>query len=1228
VIARLSDSSRFRIRRTLGEGSTGIVFEAEDSLTDAIVALKVLRVAESEAIYRFKREFRALASLPPHPNLVRLGELFCEKGEWFFTMELVNGTPLSRYVRPEAVDEHRLREAFRQLADGLGVLHAAGQVHRDVKPSNVLVTADGRVVLLDFGLTTDRVGAMNEATVMGTAAYMAPEQVRPERIGSAVDCYAVGVLLFEALTGTLPFDGEPLAIMRAKEERAAPAPSAVVAGVLPDLDQLCAELLARDPAARPSALDLGRRLGGESSPLPRAERAEDEAVAPPSFVGRAEELARLSRAFEDVRRTGATTVLVEGEAGIGKTALVEHFLSQLCARDPSVVALSGRCYERERVPFKALDGVVDAMTQYLRRIPPVEAASLLPAGIHFLATLFPIVRRVPVVARAVPPRRGIDDPMTLRARAFDGLVELFASIAHRAPLVIFMDDLQWIDDDSLQFLEKLLGPPGVAHGMLVGTMRPALGAASARTARLRSLFAPMNLPALAPAESSALLEALSPRGLSPQEIESLVNDSGGHPLLLAELAGGVGSTHVRLEELMGRRFAQLDPIDQRLLEVLAVAGVPLSRSALARATGLAPAECIARFGKLREQRLLRTVETGSEPRIAIFHDRVREALDARLGSDHPGAEGGAAIHLALGRALLEEATGDALDGSALFAVTDHLQSGATLIASRDERRRLLALSLRAARQARLSTAYDTALEYVERAKPLLSADDVRERFLLAKATIELDYLRGETARALERFRDAVSAAKTDAERCELYVLLIEMHTACGQFADAVDAARKGLKLFGVSLPTKPGTPAILRELAVLRFHQGRRSLAELAEMPESRDERTQSAVELLMSVGPAAYFSDALLLSVVLLKIASLSLRNGATPHSGFGFVGYGMIMSGAFAKYQAAFELGELGIKLDQRFGTGEAEAKIQMMSGAFLTPWVRRPYADAFAQLRRAEEAGLRVGDIAYRNYAAIAQSLLEELAGGVDDVLRAATSGLEIARRSQDKDQIATNDILLLTYGKLQSSSGDPFDLSKPGRNEDELKSSLSDAQTPMAMGSYFFCKALLAYHFGAFEAAWRHLLEAEAREGPFFAGPALPTRALYKVLIGAELASSGASPIPRRTAVHAVGGGLAKIRKWARSSPEKFSAMLHLAEAEFARASSREAKADAARESAIKSARDEGARRVEAIARELAARVASFHGDHAKAQSYDPAGAYERWGAHGKAIHLQSRKPSGS
>ena len=266
----------YEIQEELGRGGMGIVYRAYHRQRDQVVALKTLQGMDAGALYRFKQEFRTLAGVT-HPNLVRLYDLISDGRCWFFTMEFVPGTDFRSYVRPADSEgyfhEGRLRESLRQLVEGIAALHEAGKLHRDIKPRNVLVTTGGRVVLLDFGLAAELdQGGLHQSTeyhLLGTLAYMSPEQAAAGPVSTASDWYNLGAMLYETLTGRFPFQGNALEVLRAKQHDRVAPPSQVAPGIPPDLDRLCVALLECDAQARPSGPEILGQLGHASPPQTR-----------------------------------------------------------------------------------------------------------------------------------------------------------------------------------------------------------------------------------------------------------------------------------------------------------------------------------------------------------------------------------------------------------------------------------------------------------------------------------------------------------------------------------------------------------------------------------------------------------------------------------------------------------------------------------------------------------------------------------------------------------------------------------------------------------------------------------------------------------------------------------------------------------------------------------------------------------------------------------------------
>jgi serine/threonine protein kinase/tetratricopeptide (TPR) repeat protein len=684
-------TSRFTLRRRLGTGGMGVVYEAHDRETDRIVALKTLTLAEASHIYRFKREFRSLADVA-HPNLVTLYELMSDGDDWFFTMELVNGVTFINYVRPDTVgtaasdvdntlpvpreisittsdseanteifdsshisldeddsslaredsfgagnfllDEDRLRAALRQLAEGVNRLHELGKLHRDLKPSNVLVTDEGRVVILDFGLVEDINPELHETLLAGTPDYMSPEQGAQTAISKASDWYSVGVMLYQALTGRLPFRGKFFEVMLRKQTRDPIQPGEINPSVPRDLNELCMRLLRRDADARPSGREILRALGvRRAPPAPRLSES--------SFFGREPQVAELHEAFRVTREGQTVAAYVHGNSGMGKSTLARIFLDQLKAQTRNAIVLQGRCFQRESVPYKALDGVVDSLSKHLASLRRAKAEGLMPRNRAALARVFPVMLQVDAVfdARSAQPESA--DLFTLRRQAFGALRELLTNVAKQKPLVIYIDDLQWADNDSIFLLEDLLQPPDAPPLLLVASFRsediedkPFLKQLLLQTGTVtcRELF----VGPLDDAEARRLTQSLFTAANIPGEpfIESIVHEADGNPFLLEQLTHygmmneRAATAGISLTTMLEERMEHLPPGARELLDVLAVARRPVDEAVALSAAGVT-GDAQQLLSNLRVAQFVRS--SGAQYGIEIYHDRIGEAIGSLLG---------------------------------------------------------------------------------------------------------------------------------------------------------------------------------------------------------------------------------------------------------------------------------------------------------------------------------------------------------------------------------------------------------------------------------------------------------------------------------------------------------------------------------------------------------------------------------------------------------------------
>jgi hypothetical protein len=999
-----SEQKRFDMLRQLGAGGCGVVYEAIDRAREERVALKTLTRLDPGALFRFKKEFRALADVA-HPNLVQLYELVCEKEDdkesWFFTMELVSGVDFIGWVRPATTmptidtldtsvpelgsmaniassgshsmgsigsmpitarapstkapstprrlpalgthatqpllpDLHRLRSALGQLAGGLAALHAAGKLHRDVKPSNVLVDASGRVVLVDFGIVTDlgeqASGVTDGGALTGTPAYMAPEQGAGQPLTAAADWYAVGVLMFEALTGRLPFLGEPIRVLMDKQQFEPPRPRELVPAIPEDLDHLCAMLLRRAPEARPTGDEVLRRLGVQGNTT-AAPPTTFHTVVPP-FVGREAALAELHDAYESVHRGRAETVFVRGPSGMGKSSLVRRFLDEIASREKMVV-LAGRCFERESVPYKAFDGVIDALSVWLRKMPRAQVEALLPRDPYVLARVFPVLERVPAIGEA-PRRTGAVDPRQLRSRAFGALRDLLARIADRQPVVIFIDDLQWGDVDSASLLVDLTSPPDPP------TMLTVLGYRSEDTERsvtLQTLQKAWQSTPLQAEPRDISIEALSHEeatrlatmmlGSSPgveAMARTIAEESHGSPFFLGELvryvqtdAARVSSTGLRLERVVRDRVKELPAGALRLLEVIAVASRPLPPEVAHRAADLPADERAEALWTLRAAHLVKSGGTAGRVTTEPYHDRIRETVVGMLGPK-PLRE----RHASIARALRESGE---VDPEALFV---HLRGA-------EHREQAAEYAQAAAEKATRALAFERAAQFYGAAIELLPKGDASIRTLNVSMGDALSNS-GRGRGAAKAYLAATDGA-SESDQLELRRRAAEQLLRSGHVDEGIDALRDVLAHVGMRLA--PTTTRALISLVLMRIWLWIRGLRFKVRDATAVSPRDLTQIDICWSIGAGLGVVDNIRAAEFQTRGLLLCLRAGEPRRLARALAFEATFMATAGPKSAPRTEkLAALAADLAKKTGAADAKAHAAIARAAidyFSGQWKR---------------------------------------------------------------------------------------------------------------------------------------------------------------------------------------------------------------------------------------------------------------------------------------------------
>jgi serine/threonine protein kinase len=817
--------ARYEILRPIGRGGMGVVYEALDRERQRLVALKTLRHSTPAALYLFKREFRALVDVH-HANLVQLYELvIAESDRAFFTMELVRGTDFLTHVQRRSQD---LRPALRQLVQGIRALHAAGKLHRDIKPSNVRVTPEGRVVLLDFGIATEVAPARGDAgepgETAGTARYMAPELSNGAPATAASDWYSVGVMLDEAPAESLPAD----------------------------LDALRRALLCRDPAERPGGAEIVRRVD-EPDPDAASTRAADLETRP-SFIGREASLHALRSAFAHVARGASLTVHVAGAPGMGKSALIRRFLDE--ELEGGALVLRGRAYERESVPYKALDSLVDALSRHLMRLDDSGALPPLPAHAPALVRLFPVLRRVPSLRDLAAP--SFEEPRSARRQAFAALRDLLRSLASRQPVVIFVDDAHWGDSDSAALLVELMRPPEAPPILFLAAYRDEeaerstflieAGARWPAGAEVRSLcIGPLDHP-----DARQLALHLLRSG-DEVVAEAIAQEAGGSPFLVEELArcareGGA----IELRKVVRRRLAELSDDAQRMLEVMSVGGRPLPVAVVAEASGIQAGlgEAIA---AARAHSFVRSGLRDGHEVVETSHGRIRDSIVARLSQ---------ATICDLHRRLAEALAARDMDPEAI--ALHYLGAGDTARGARHAER--------AAEQAAGKLAFARAASLYRLALENLPHGSNERGHLYVRLGEVLEWA-GRGAEAARAYLQAADRAGTASSRIRLERAAAEQMLASGRIDEGAEILRRVLVAAGVSPPR-----SVFGAIVQMLFYRAVRAVVGFKFEPraEARSPNDRLSIDALRSFVMGFTIVDAVVATCMQALHLTVALRRGS----------------------------------------------------------------------------------------------------------------------------------------------------------------------------------------------------------------------------------------------------------------------------------------------------------------------------------------------------------------
>jgi len=1195
-------------------------------------------------------------------------ELVRERGRTMLVVEYAGGEPLDRLIG-QPMEVGRFLRLAVALSAALGRLHGRGLVHKDINPANVIVdSAAGHVWLTGFGIASrlrrERQALEPPEIIAGTLAYMAPEQTgRMNRsVDARSDLYAMGVTLYQMVTGVLPFAAaDPMELVHCHIARQAVPPVERIPGVPAAISAVIMRLLAKTQEDRyQTAAGVGADLRRCLTEYQSAIKIEPFALAShdipdvlrisEQLYGREQSIEALLSAFERVAtKGGSELMLVSGYSGVGKSSVV-YELQKTLSLSRGIFAV-GKCDQlTSDIPYATLARALQTLVGMVLRSNNAELArwrdsirqAVEPNG-QLIASLIPelelVIGKQPPVPD-LPPH----DSRNRFQMVFRAFLHVFARSQH--PLVLFLDDLQWIDTATLALVEDLVGRRETRHLLLIGAYRdnevsPSHPLALALDA-LRGTGTQVNKIVLSALELNDVCRLIASAVHSHEEhvrplARLVVEKTGGNPFFtiqfLAELAaesllsfdagiaawnwnvariGAKGYTD-NVAQLMVAKLQRLPAVAQEALKELACLGNIVDVATLAVVRESPEEEIHAAFADAAQLGLVIRLEGA----YRFAHDRVQEAAYALI----PQAVR-PEMHLRIGRQLRAVTELEPTD-ERVFAAVNQLNHAVALIADADEKMTVLRLNVLAGLKAKAGIAYSAARDYLTQAAALVVADawtrHYEETLELYLALTECEYLVGNVDSADQLFELMLRHAHSDLDRARIYSLRIKVYQAGSRYDESVVLVLEALQLFGVTFPESDDE---IQATAEAEFHaittnlRGRR-IGDLLDAPAVDVPEVRAIIGLLVDAAPAAYNGRPKLFPLVTMKAVNFSLRYGHTDQSSYAYAVHALTLVSVYGDLAQAFEFSEMALRLNDKFDNARLRGTLLQLHGDHVNFW-RRPFATGVPILDQGFRACLEVGDLVYAGHLAFL-SVWQAIERGdaLADVRTVAARKAEFARESHIDAVYQTIELEQQFVASLQGRTSDPLTFDADGFDEHASIATIEKSAFGCGIVFLQIMKQVLAFLHGQHTEALEAARLAVPMLGAARATPIEATHHFYYALTLTAL-YPGALVSEQTQFARLLEGTLAKLKLWADNCPQNYHNRYALALAEIARIEGKPAEAMDLYEEAIRSARDNGFIQQEALAFELAARFYATRGFTTFARAYmrNARDAYLRWGAQGK------------
>jgi PAS domain S-box-containing protein len=1201
--------------------------------------------------------------------------LMRDAGRTVLVLDDRGGEPLDRLLGAPMEVGRFLRLAVA-VTSALDKLHQRGLIHKDIKPANILLNeATGEVRLTGFGIASrfarERQSPHPPETIAGTLAYMAPEQTgRMNRsIDSRSDLYALGVTLYQMLTGVLPLTAtDPMEWVHCHIARKPVPPRERLESVPVPVSAIIMKLLVKTPEDRyQTAGGVERDLRHCLAEWDSRRRIDDFRLGlqdtpnrlriPEKLYGRDREIATLLSCFDRIINTGLPElVLVSGYSGIGKSSVVDELHKVLVL--PRALFAHGKFDQHKRdIPYATLVQAFQGLVRPLLSKSDAELANWRHALLEALGPngrlMIDLIPELKLIIGDQPPVPELP-PQQAQTRfqlVFRRFIGAFARANH--VLTLFLDDLQWLDAATLDLLEDLLTRSDLRHLMLIGAYRDnEVAAAHPLMRKLDAIkaaggkLAEIKLSPLAQEDLGQLVaDALRCELKRAAPIAKLVQvKTGGNPFFAVQFLSSlveeglltfdhdgarwswdIDRIHAKgytdnVVDLMVGKLTRLPTETQNSLQQLACLGNIAESTALSMILGISEEQLDTTLSPACHQELVERV-AGT---YRFVHDRVQEAAYGLIPEQLRGE-----AHLRIGRLLAANTPSERPE--AIFDIVNQLNRGASLMTSMQEREQLAALNLLAGERAKASTAYLSALNYLLSGAALLPGDSWECKrdliFELELHRAECEFLTGALAEAEQRLAMLSARAATTIERARVTCLQVDLYTTLDQGSRAIAVGLDYLRHLGIDWSPHPTENEARREYERIWSQLGSRTIENLIDLPLMSNAASLATLDVLTKLGPPAHYTDAKLRSMVICRAVNLSLEGGNCDGSCYAYAVLGRLAGPEFGDYETGLRFGRLGYELVEQRGLKRFQARTYLNFAYLLMFWTRH-VREGRDLLRRAFETANQIGDLTFAAYYYTHLNTYLLAAGEpLDNMQVEVEHGLAFAQNMRFGfaiDSIAGQLGLIRTLRGLTPIFG-CFD---DGQFDELLLESrfCRNRDLALAAGSYWTRKLQARFFAGEYSSALEASLRAQQLQPTSASFFECAEYHFYSALSRAASCQS-ATAGQWQEHVSALAAHHRQLEVWATACPENFENRAALVGAEIARIDGRAFDAMNLYEKAIRSAQANGFVHNEALANELAARFYTAGGFEQIAHLYlrNARDCYLRWRADGKVRQLDAMYP---